>query len=61
MKDTKSDAPTYKCCVCGKKFVGYGNSALPVRKGVCCDSCNAEVVLPVRFMAITQGVDPRRA
>ena len=33
------------CCICGKKFKGYGNNPDPLRKeGVCCDECNKEVI-----------------
>ena len=33
------------CCICGKKFVGYGNNPSPLRyEGVCCDECNAKVI-----------------
>ena len=38
-----------KCCICGKKFKGYGNNPYPVKKyGTCCDQCNMEVVIPER-------------
>jgi len=32
------------CCICGNKFSGYGNSVWPIKEGVCCDSCNVEVI-----------------
>lgn len=38
-----------KCCVCGKEFIGYGNNASPVKKGVCCDYCNTNFVVPARI------------
>lgn len=37
------------CCVCGKKFNGYGNNAYPICKGICCDDCNYKVVIPSRL------------
>lgn len=40
-----------KCCICEKYFIGYGNSAEPIRAGVCCDSCNKEFVLPGRLIS----------
>lgn len=40
---------TFKCCFCNVKFEGYGNSALPLRDGVCCDVCNIEKVIPERI------------
>jgi len=33
-----------KCCVCGKKYEGYGNNAEPLKKGRCCDKCNIKVI-----------------
>ena len=33
------------CCLCGKKFLGYGNNPYPLKKeGVCCDECNKKVI-----------------
>lgn len=37
-----------KCCICHKPFKGHGNNAEPVRKGLCCDSCNEMIVVPER-------------
>lgn len=37
------------CCICGKKFTGYGNNAAPVKDGRCCDHCNIAVVIPARI------------
>ena len=39
-----------KCCICGTEFVGYGNNAEPIRKGICCDRCNALFVIPSRLI-----------
>jgi hypothetical protein len=33
-----------RCCICGKKYEGYGNNAEPIKKGQCCDECNNEVI-----------------
>ncbi|WP_405291935.1 hypothetical protein [Methanobrevibacter sp.] len=41
-----------KCCICGTEFVGYGNNAEPIRKGVCCDKCNAKHVIASRFLPL---------
>lgn len=38
-----------KCCICGKRYEGYGNNALPVMEGRCCDYCNGVVVIPGRL------------
>lgn len=38
-----------KCKICGKEIEGYGNNAMPVYPGRCCDSCNYNVVIPRRI------------
>lgn len=38
------------CCICGKRFKGYGNNPEPVKwEGKCCDECNHKVVIPTRI------------
>ena len=32
------------CCICGKVIGGFGNNARPLKKGICCDECNAKVI-----------------
>ena len=44
-----------KCCICGKEIEGYGNSALPLVEGVCCDACNHHVVIPARIFLSPTG------
>ena len=42
----------YKCCFCGKEFVGWGNNPYPANKDEdarCCDKCNDEIVIPERI------------
>ncbi len=40
-----------KCCICGKKFTGWGNNPAPVKlKGECCDECNNDYVIPARLV-----------
>lgn len=41
------------CCICKKELKGYGNNAEPFRKGVCCNKCNSEFVIPSRLVYIT--------
>lgn len=41
LKEEKKD----KCVICGKEIQGYGNNAEPLKKGRCCDKCNAKVIL----------------
>lgn len=37
---------TKTCCICGKSFKGHGHNPHPVEiEGVCCDECNAKVVM----------------
>ena len=43
------------CCICGKRFKGYGNNPEPVKpfeEGVCCDECNETVVMTARIEKI---------
>lgn len=38
------------CCLCGKKFEGYGNDPWPLMQcGRCCDDCNQTKVIPERI------------
>lgn len=42
----------YVCCICGKKFTGWGNNPWPVVKdddARCCDVCNDTEVIPARL------------
>lgn len=43
------------CCLCGQDFIGYGNNAMPLNKGVCCDLCNLGKVIPARIKQATEG------
>lgn len=38
-----------KCILCKRKYVGFGNNALPLKKGQCCDGCNLNKVIPARL------------
>ena len=44
------------CAICKKEFEGYPNSAKPIADGVCCDTCNYETVVPMRWKLL-QGVE----
>ena len=44
------------CCICKKPFEGYGNNAEPVCSGRCCDRCNIEKVIPMRFKMMKNDV-----
>ena len=41
-----------KCCICGTEFIGYGNNAEPIKKGVCCKMCNARYVMISRVFNV---------
>ena len=37
----KKELEFQKCCICGKRFMGYGNNPWPISKtGRCCNECN---------------------
>lgn len=59
MKDNKS----FRCCICGKEEVGYGNNPDPVLKNKgdrCCNFCNNTVIIPERKKQIEQYVLRRK-
>lgn len=33
-----------QCCLCDRKYVGFGNNAEPLAKGRCCEMCNKKVI-----------------
>ena len=42
----------YECCLCGKKFSGFGNNPWPIDMRTdarCCDECNLSKVIPARL------------
>lgn len=41
-----------QCCICPRPFIGFGNSAEPVKTGQCCDLCNATVIIPKRLALV---------
>ena len=46
--------PTAMCVICGEEYEGYGNNALPVKEGECCDQCNLKVVVPERVRQVEE-------
>jgi hypothetical protein len=34
-----------RCSICQKMYSGFGNNALPINTGRCCDKCNSLVVI----------------
>jgi len=47
-----------RCCICGRGYEGYGNSAAPLDEGRCCDECNAAKVIPARIRALGRESAP---
>ena len=41
--NTESEVHAMWCCLCGKKFEGHGNNAMPLMAGKCCDECVHDV------------------
>jgi hypothetical protein len=37
------------CCICGLEYSSFGNNALPIKEGTCCDYCNMKKVIPERI------------
>ena len=51
-----------RCCICGKKFSGQGNSPFPLKQsGVCCDKCVSGQVTMARLVFNKFFNDGRRA
>jgi hypothetical protein len=52
IKQSKNYADLYKeanrvrvCVICKQAYNGWGNNAMPVKRGRCCDICNMAVVI----------------
>lgn len=46
------------CCICGERFIGYGNDPWPIVKDEdarCCDECNDTKVLSARLAQMFGG------
>lgn len=46
---------TGKCCICNKNYSNWGNNALPIKDGRCCDECNNTIVIEARLKNLQQG------
>lgn len=45
-----SSVREFRCCICGKKTIGYGCDPRPVKQvGACCKLCDDTVVLIARI------------
>jgi len=50
MTKTKENSNrTYTCVFCKNTFKGFGNNPQPLKKGECCNECNATRVIPARL------------
>jgi len=45
-----------KCCICKKDAGKFGNNALPIKDGRCCDKCNFIKIIPARLKNYKKGV-----
>ena len=46
------------CCICGERFIGYGNNPWPIvndENARCCDTCNETKVIPARLAMMFSG------
>lgn len=41
-----------KCSICGQEIIGDEHNAIPVTSDVCCETCNDNVVLPIRVYGL---------
>ena len=49
-----------KCVFCGKIIMfGYGNNAMPLKSGRCCDKCNYGKVIPERVRLYKKDVEEK--
>ena len=49
---------TFKCCICGYTFTGFGNNPWPFddkKDSRCCDTCNYSKVIPERIRLLHRG------
>jgi|TARA_R110000824_G_scaffold272287_2_gene460795 DNA-directed RNA polymerase subunit RPC12/RpoP len=44
----------YNCIICDSQEFGYGNNAMPIKDGICCDACNLKVII-ARIKQIKEG------
>lgn len=53
----KNEGSKERCCFCGKPLpkITDRNNAAPVKDGVCCEKCNAAIVIPARIYLLNAG------
>ena len=42
----------FPCSICAETIIGYGNNAMPINDGRCCDDCNSTKVIPARILGV---------
>jgi hypothetical protein len=53
---TEEDPESWICCLCGRRYRGFGNNPAPLKNsGRCCDDCNEAIVFPTRLYLSTGG------
>ena len=51
----------FRCCICKKRFNGYGNNPWPLKeRGKCCNSCNEDVILARLALMIRSKEDDEK-
>lgn len=53
--DVLTDEDIEICSICKKEYEGFGNNAMPINKGRCCDACNLTKVIPARLGEFKHG------
>jgi DNA-directed RNA polymerase subunit RPC12/RpoP len=41
-----------RCSICGEEIIGDEHNAMPATTGICCESCNNNVVTPIRIYGL---------
>jgi hypothetical protein len=57
MTKLKKSGSKQTCCFCRRKITDFGNNPWPANKdpdAVCCEACNATVVLPARWRELVR-------
>ena len=54
----KLDKGKKTCSICKKPFLGFGHNPEPIMgyENRCCESCNVEVVIPVRIFGMQNPI-----
>ncbi len=66
-KKVNPSKEVHKCCICGTKFMGWGNNPWGAldenghtihwgKNDVCCDECDAQYVIPGRIYSYAKAV-----